>query len=159
MADTVSGDVQVPPPWQGFNHVALLTRDLDATMHFYQQVLGMELLFDIPANELHGRHCGLRPGSAAAQIGYLSFFEYAAAPLFAPQDRSLEVSVFDPGSTFLSHISFTLPDAMAGHVLQDRLRAYGVPTTPIMEQGDVYNIVFLDNNGLALEAVWSKREA
>ena len=28
-----------------------------------------------------------------------------------------------------------------------------------MEQGDIYNMVFLDNNGLALEAAWSKREA
>lgn len=159
MADMALSEAQAPPPWQGFNHVALLTRDLDATRRFYQEVLGMELLFVTPANALHGRHCGLRPGSTAAQIGFLSFFEYAAAPLFGPEDRSLQVSVFDPGSTFLSHISFTLPDEAAGQALRHRLSAYGVPTTPIMEQGDLYNMVFLDNNGLALEAAWSKREA
>jgi len=159
MADAASGDVQVPPAWQGYNHVALVTRDLDATIHFYQEVLGMELLGVAPANPLHGRHCALRPGSHAAQTGYLHFFEYAGAPLFGPHDRSLQASVFDPGATFLSHISFTLPDEVAGQALQRRLSAYGVPTTPIMEQGDIYNMVFLDNNGLALEAAWSKREA
>ncbi len=132
MTHMASGDVQAPPPWQGFNHVALLTRDLDATMHFYQEVLGMELLFITPANQLHGRHCGLRPGSDAAHMGYLSFFEYAAAPLFNPHERSLQARVFDPGSTFLSHISFTLPDEMAGHALQDRLRAYGAGQSHLM---------------------------
>lgn len=156
MADMASGDVQTSPAWRGFNHVALVTRDLEATMHFYQEVLGMELLFVAPANPLHGRHCGLRPGSNAAQVAYLHFFEYAGAALFGPHDRSLQASVFDPGSTFLSHISFTLPDAMAGNALQSRLSAHGVPMTPVMEQGDVYNLVFLDNNGLALEAAWSK---
>ena len=156
MADMASGDVQASPAWQGFNHVALVTRDLDATIHFYQEVLGMELLRVAPANPLQGRHCGLRPGGTAAQAAYLHFFEYAGAPLFGPDDRSLQVSVFDPGATFLSHISFTLPNAMAGNALQRRLSAHGVPMTPIMEQGDVYNLVFLDNNGLALEAAWAK---
>ena len=156
MANMASGDVQAPPAWQGFNHVALVTRDLAATMHFYQEVLGMELLAVAPANPMHGRHCALRPGSNAEHGGYLHFFEYAGAPLFEPHDRSLQASVFDPGSTFLSHISFTLPDEMAAHALQRRLSAHGVPMTPIMEQGDVYNLVFLDNNGLALEAAWSK---
>ena len=75
MADMDSGDVQASLAWQGFNHVALVTRDLDATMHFYQEVLGMELLFIAPANELHGRHCGLRPGSNGAHAGFLHFFE------------------------------------------------------------------------------------
>ena len=158
MANTASGEVQAPPPWQGFNHVALVTRDLDVTIHFYQEVLGMELLFIAPANQLHGRHCGLRPGSDAAPAGFLHFFEYTHAPLFNPHDRSLEAHVFDPGSTFLSHISFTLPDASAGHALQNRLRASGVDMTPIMDQGDLSIMVFLDNNGLALEAAWPTRD-
>nr|MBA3790917.1 VOC family protein [Rubrobacter sp.] len=28
--------------WQGFHHVALVTADLDATLRFYEDVLGME---------------------------------------------------------------------------------------------------------------------
>lgn len=143
------------PVWQGFHHVALLTRDLDATIGFYQEVLGMEVLGVAPAGELHGRHCALRPGTEPDRLG-LHFFEYHHAPVFSPHDRSLETSVFDPGSTFLSHISFALPDEQAGLALRDRLTNYKVPMTPIMEQGNLRNIVFLDNNGMALEAAWPK---
>jgi catechol 2,3-dioxygenase-like lactoylglutathione lyase family enzyme len=43
------------PPWSGFHQTALMTRDLDATMRFYRDVLGMEIIFMAPAGELHGR--------------------------------------------------------------------------------------------------------
>jgi hypothetical protein len=54
-------------------------------------------------------------------------------------------------------MAFALPDATAGFRLQERLRAAGIPTTPVMDQGDVYNMLFHDNNGLLLEANWPKR--
>jgi catechol 2,3-dioxygenase-like lactoylglutathione lyase family enzyme len=155
MRDAASQAAQAPPPWQGFHHVALLTRDLDATIGFYQEVLGMEVLFIAPAGDLHGRHCALRPGTAPDRLG-LHFFEYPHAPVFNSHDRSLETSVFDPGATFLSHISFALPNEQAGLALRDRLTNHNVAMTPIMEQGDLWNMVFLDNNGLALEAAWPK---
>ena len=36
------------PPWSGFHHIALMTRDLDATIRFYVDVLGMEIIFSAP---------------------------------------------------------------------------------------------------------------
>ena len=32
------------PPWRGFHHVALVTSDLDATMRFYAEALGIETM-------------------------------------------------------------------------------------------------------------------
>jgi catechol 2,3-dioxygenase-like lactoylglutathione lyase family enzyme len=142
-----------PPPWGGFHHVALVTRDLDATIRFYHDVLGMEIGSIAPAGELHGRHCAIRPGGEPELLG-LHFFEYAHAPHFNAHEQSLAATVFDPGPTFLSHISFALPNEEAGLALRERLTSYDVPMTPIMNQGDLRNMVFLDNNGMALEAIW-----
>jgi hypothetical protein len=60
------------------------------------------------------------------------------------------------GPTFLSHISFALPSEEAGLALRERLTSYNIPMTPMMDQGDLRNMVFLDNNGMALKAIWPK---
>ena len=36
-----------PPSWQGIHHLALATRDLDATVRFYRDVLGMPVLLEV----------------------------------------------------------------------------------------------------------------
>lgn len=140
-------------PWNGIHHVALMTRDLDATTYFYQEVLGMEVVFVAPAGEMHGRHCAIRPGGSTDRLG-LHFFEYRHAPYIDQDSRPLEALVFDPGPTFLSHLSFSLPNEAAGVALRERLLQYGLPLSPIMDQGGWRNMGFLDNNGMALEAIW-----
>ena len=89
-------------------------------MRFYRYVLGMEIIFFAPARELHGRHCAIWPGGDPDRLG-LHFFEYPPAPLFDPEDHPLVSAVFDPGATFLSHISLALPDESAGLALRERL--------------------------------------
>jgi len=155
MTDHAADVQQSAPAWRGFHHVALVTRDLDATMSFYRDVLGMEVVFIAPAGELHGRHGAVRPGGERDRTG-LHFFEYPKAPLFDQHDRLLPSAVFDPGATFLSHISLALPDEAAGLALRERLTRHGVETTAIMDQGAVRNIGFADNNGMLVEAAWPR---
>lgn len=158
ISDVAADELSVAPEWRGFHHVALVTRDLDATITFYRDVLGMEILFVAPPTELHGRHAAILPGGETDRLG-LHFFEYAQAPLFGPDDRNPMAAVFDPGATFLSHISLALPDSAAGAKLRDRLARHGVDTSAIMDQGvpglDPIQIIgFFDNNGLPVEAAW-----
>ncbi|GIP38815.1 hypothetical protein J31TS4_20950 [Paenibacillus sp. J31TS4] len=49
--------------WLGFHHVALVTTDLDATIHFYDNVLGMQISPVYPATPPRGRHCFVKPGA------------------------------------------------------------------------------------------------
>ena len=136
--------------WQGVNHIALVTLDLDATIHFYQDVLGLRLLANLPPNDLHGRHCVLWPGGSG--LG-LHFFELADAQIFTHPD-ALSSLCFVPGA--LQHISLTLPDAEAGRAMWERLNTLGIQTTEIMEQRPIYNFGFLDNNGIQVEVAWFK---
>ena len=155
MADATPNASPEAPDWRGFHHVALVTRDLDATLSFYRDILGMEVVFVAPATEFHGRHGAVRPGGERDRIG-LHFFEYSQAPLFRPSDRSPMAAVFDPGATFLSHISLALLDEAAGLALRDRLTRNGVETSPIIriDTTPISIMGFFDNNGVPLEAAW-----
>lgn len=149
---TDASPAQMSPGWQGIHHVALVTPDLDTTIQFYRDVLGMQLLFIAPAGEMHGRHAAFLPG-----VGFLGlhFFEMPNAQIFTAPD--LAKMYWLPGA--LHHISFALPDERTALALQKRLQAQGIATTGVMDQGNIYNFVFQDNNGMLLEAAWSKEAA
>ena len=138
-----------PPDWRGFHHVALATPDLDATLHFYGELLGMAVgpVLDGPA----GRHCFVTPGPTPA-FG-LHFFELRDAQVFAYPAEFPRFAVV-PGA--LQHLAFALPDAAAGARLRSRLAAHAIPMTDVSHIGPISNTLFRDNNGLLLEATWPR---
>ncbi len=141
----------IVPPWRGFHHVALVTPDLDETIRFYGDVLGMRVGEVFPATERQGRHCFVRPGDAGTHG--LHFFEQPDARLF-PWPETLERFAFVPGA--LQHVAFALPDEASALELRRRLAAFGVETTQVTNLGPVSNVLFRDNNGLLLEATWPR---
>ena len=139
--------------WRGFHHVALVTPDLDATIAFYRDVLGMHV-----GETRHGggvipaRHCFVRPGEDAATWG-LHFFEHPQAEI-ARDPAGLRGGGFIPGA--LQHVAFALPDAAAAGRLRARLEAHGVAATPTGSIGSIQNMLFHDPHGLLLEATWPR---
>jgi catechol 2,3-dioxygenase-like lactoylglutathione lyase family enzyme len=152
MAATSSNTATGALPWRELDHLALATRDIEATIRFYTDILGMHAADIAPANPIHGRTCTIKPTPNA--ISELHFFEQADAQPLAPHPEMLQRLMFP--TTGVHHIAFALPDAAAGVRLQERLQLAGIPTTPVMDQGDVYNLLFHDTNGLLLEANWPK---
>jgi catechol 2,3-dioxygenase-like lactoylglutathione lyase family enzyme len=152
MSSLISTSTSAVPPWGGFHHIALVTPELDATIQFYTVVLGMPLLFVAPAGEMHGRHAAVHPGG---KLLGLHFFEMPTAQIFTPPD--LTSMYWLPGA--LHHISLALPDEQAAQAFRTRLQTHGIAMSEIMDQGNLRNMVFLDNNGILLEAAWSKPES
>jgi catechol 2,3-dioxygenase-like lactoylglutathione lyase family enzyme len=140
------------PPWRGIHHLALITPDRDATVRFYRDVLGMQLIGQGEGNQLHGRTAFLRPGEAHP---ILHFFEDPKIEVFSRPDAVASFG-FVPGA--LQHIAFALPTAQAGLALRARLRALEIPLTEVMRQDGVDNMLFPDNNGMLLEAAWPRDE-
>lgn len=135
------------PPWRGFHHIALVTPDLAATIQFYDEVLGMEAGPLLQTNA--GSHCFLKPGES--ESWGLHFFEKPDAHIFTDPDL-LNGFVLLPGA--LQHIAFALPDESAALALLDRLQTCGIKNTGINTIGPIKNILFMDNNGILLEATF-----
>lgn len=140
--------------WQGFNHIALVTPDLDATLSFYRDTLGMRVLVEAPANPHHGRHAIISPGGGG--LG-LHFFEKVDAEIFRFPDGVPPSFQFLRGA--LQHISLTVATEKDGLALRGQLQRQGIPVTPVMNQGPLQIFLFPDPSGLLLEAAWFRTDA
>lgn len=136
-------------PWYGIHHIALLTTDLDATIRFYRDVLGMPTSEIAPSKEGRGRHCLIFVKPNDDNVWGFHFFE---RPL---EKTTLGASDMHPQS-FVPHVALRLPDETAAHALRERLSNAHVSITEIPELG---SFVFFDNNQLCLEVTWPKRES
>jgi len=138
--------------WRGFHHVAVVTRDLEETARFYEDVLGMSV-GDVIEGDARGavsRHRFIRPGEGWG----LHYFESPDAEPHATGHRIDRDALM--GRVGVQHVAFALPDEAAGIGLRERLRENGVASTEIGSAGPINNTLFFDNNGLLLEATWPK---
>ena len=143
-----------PLPWQGFDHVALATPDLETTIRFYCDVLGMQAGEIYQARGGKTRHCFIKPGNTPAQG--IHFWEVPGAQL-PPPVESLEWHQPETVTAgMLLHLAFALSDEAAALALRERLRKLQVQMGEINDLGSLRNMVFLDNNGVMLEAIWPK---
>jgi catechol 2,3-dioxygenase-like lactoylglutathione lyase family enzyme len=131
--------------WRGINHLALVTRDMDATVRFWHGVLGARLVATIGTPAFRHYFFDIGPGNTVA------FFEYSgqhlemyAKPAGVPYARA---SQFD-------HLSLNMPDEDALLRLRDRLKSHDCEVTDVIDHGFIRSIYFSDQDGMALEASW-----
>ena len=146
----------------GVNHLALVCRDMDETVRFYTEVLGMKLIKTIALPD-GGQHFFLDCGGGAS----LAFFWWADAPPAAPGIASVEAFPRKPKSAVgsMNHIAFDVPEEMMETYLK-RLADEGVLSVPQVVNHDdseygvaaenhpgvfVRSIYFTDPNGIMLE--------
>jgi catechol 2,3-dioxygenase-like lactoylglutathione lyase family enzyme len=146
MTTTVPSATEEPTPqWQGVNHLALVTTDMDATVRFYHGTLGGRLVATLGTEAFRhyffefGPHCTV------------AFFEYAGSTV---EPFVKAAGVPDPRAPQFDHLALNLPDEEALHDLRRRLKAADYEVTDIIDHGGVRSVYFTDPNGIALEASW-----
>lgn len=155
---------------RGINHLALVCRDMERTVDFYRDVLGMPLIKTIELPFGMGQHFFFDIGNGDS----LAFFWFPDAPEAAPGVASPRTL---PGGgelttavASMNHVAFDVPADKIDEYLQ-KLREKGIEAADIMNHDDtelgvsqepnegtfVRSIYFFDPDGILLEfAAWTR---
>ncbi len=157
----------------GINHLALVCRDMQRTVDFYEGLLGFPLVKTIELPGGMGQHFFFDIGNGDC----LAFFNFPDAPDAVPGISSPDPGTFfDPAAELttavasMNHVAFNV-DADEIEELRERLTASGVRCTPILNHDDsprgiardmhdgvfVRSVYFYDPDGIMLEfAAWTR---
>ncbi|MFN2538650.1 MAG: VOC family protein [Mycobacteriales bacterium] len=159
-----------PFEFRGINHLALVCEDMDRTVRFYRDLLGMPLIKTIDLPFGLGKHFFFDCGNGDA----LAFFWFpdaaAAAPgISAPAHRPDRGNATSAHGS-MNHVAFAVPpEAMDSYV--GALRAAGIDCTEVANHDDselgiadevhpgvfIRSVYFQDPDGILLEfAAWTR---
>jgi catechol 2,3-dioxygenase-like lactoylglutathione lyase family enzyme len=118
---------------------------MDATVRFYQGVLGARLVLTI--------------GTPAFRHYFFEFDQGNTVAFFEYQDQQLDTFAKPAGMPYrrasqFDHLSLALADEDELVRLRDRLKEHDCEVTDVVDHGVLRSIYFTDPNGIALEASW-----
>ena len=132
--------------YKGINHIALATADMDRTIRFWRDLLGMRLVVGL------GRPGGRLYFFEISQNDLLAFFEWPHVEPVQEKDHGYPVN----GPFIFDHVSFgveTLEDLWA---LKDRIGTAdpNLWVSDVIDHGFIYSIYTFDPNGIPIEFSW-----
>lgn len=134
---------------KGINHLAFITPDLEGTIRFYRDLLGLELFAGIGHDGY--RHYFFRLGDGSTQVAFFAYDGASAMEQKFPGNRTDKPLGFD-------HVSFTVESREELFGLKDRLEAAGIAVHGAVDHGLFWSIYFYDPNNIPLEATWDFME-
>ncbi len=157
---------------RGINHLALVCGDMQRTIDFYTNVLGMPLLMNLELPNGMGNHFFFDIGNRDC----LAFFWFRNAPAAVPGiasprknfGDSADANDFMTAHASMNHVAFDVPAEKIEEYYQ-RLKARGIRTSKIVNHDEsprqssetvnettfVRSIYFMDPDGILLEfASW-----
>jgi catechol 2,3-dioxygenase-like lactoylglutathione lyase family enzyme len=149
--------------FNGINHLALVCSDMDRTIAFYRDVLGMPLVKTIELRNGRGKHYFFDVGGGDC----LAFFEFPKGPASVDAKAHAKMAA-TPG--MMNHVAFDVSNDAIDRYRQ-RLAERGIEVTEVVNHDDtesgaspevnattfVRSIYFRDPDGTQLEfAAWSR---
>ncbi|MFC1867546.1 VOC family protein [Thermodesulfobacteriota bacterium] len=127
--------------YTGVNHLAMATNDIDSTIRFWRDLLGMRLVaglgrpgyrhyfFEITGNDM------------------IAFFEWPEVEKGPDKDHGVPVK----GSFVFDHVSFEVAGEDDLWELKDRLEAADTWVSEVVNHGFIHSIYAFDPNNIAIE--------
>ena len=131
--------------YKGVNHLALVTGDMDATIRFWRDLLGMRLVIRMGKPGYRQYFFEIRRDE------FVAFFEWPGAGPIAERDHGYPVS----GPIVFDHVSFGVESRDDLWNLKDKLEQGGFWTSEVIDHGFIHSLYSFDPNGVAIEFSWS----
>jgi catechol 2,3-dioxygenase-like lactoylglutathione lyase family enzyme len=127
--------------FNGVNHLAMATGDIDKTIRFWRDLLGMRLVAGL--GEPGYRHYFFE----ISKDDLIAFFEWPGVKPVNEKEHGRPVS----GPFIFDHVSFGLDREEELWELKDRLEAAGFPVSDVIDHGFIHSIYAYDPNGIPIE--------
>jgi catechol 2,3-dioxygenase-like lactoylglutathione lyase family enzyme len=127
--------------FNGINHLAMATGDMDGTIRFWRDLLGMRLVAGL--GEPGYRHYFFE----ISETDLIAFFEWLGVKPVAEKEHGRPVK----GPYIFDHVSFGVETEEGLWSLKDRLEAAGFAVSDVIDHGFIRSIYAYDPNGIPIE--------
>ena len=127
--------------YTGINHLAMVTDDMDATIRFWRDLLGMRLVAGLGQPGFRHYFFEISPQDMIA------FFEWSDVEKIPVKDHGVPVK----GPFAFDHISFGVERDEDLWEVKNRLEAAGIWVSEIIDHGFIHSIYAFDPNNIPIE--------
>jgi catechol 2,3-dioxygenase-like lactoylglutathione lyase family enzyme len=127
--------------FNGVNHLAMATGDMDKTIRFWRDLLGMRLIAGL--GQPGYRHYFFQ----ISDTDLIAFFEWPGVEPVAKKDHGEPVK----GPYIFDHVSFGVETEEDLWSLKDKLSAAGFWVSDVINHGFIHSIYAFDPNGIPIE--------
>ena len=127
--------------YRGVNHIAMATADMDMTVRYWRDLLGMRLVAG------HGGPGRRQYFLQISDYDLISFFEWPGAERVKNKRHGEPVK----GPFVFDHLAIGMEDDEALWAMADRLIAAGFPCSNMVDHGLIHSIYTFDPNGIPVE--------
>lgn len=131
--------------YTGINHLALATGDMDATVRFWRDLLGMRLVATL------GKPGYRQYFFEVSDRDLIAFFEWPGVEPIPEKDAGRVAG----GPFAFDHACFGLDTADRLWELKDKLEAAGIWVSEVVDNGFIHSLFTFDPNGISLEFCYS----
>jgi catechol 2,3-dioxygenase-like lactoylglutathione lyase family enzyme len=127
--------------FNGVNHLAMATGDMDKTIRFWRDLLGMRLVAGL--GQPGYRHYFFQ----ISETDLIAFFEWQGIEPVVRKEHGRPVN----GPFIFDHVSFGVETEDDLWQLKDKLNAAGFPVSDVVDHGFIHSIYAHDPNGIPIE--------
>lgn len=131
--------------YRGINHLALVTGDMDKTIRFWRDLLGMRLVAGI------GKPGYRQYFFALSESSLIAFYEWAGAEPVTEKEAGHAIT----GPIVFDHLCMEVESEDDLWNVKERLEAADIWVSEVIDHGFIHSVFTFDPNGIALELSWA----